>query len=72
MAAAFSHFANVVDGLVIDLAQTEVECATLVTGPLALREGFASMRDYPLSQPGAQLGYAALKSQASASAGGTR
>ena len=69
---SLSHFANVVDGLVIDLAQTEVERATFVSGPLAPREGFASMRDYLLSQPGAQLGYAALKSRLSAGAGGTR
>jgi hypothetical protein len=69
---SLSHFANVVDGLVIDLAQTEVERATLVSGPMEPREDFASMRDYLLSQPGAQLSYAALKSRLSASAGRTR
>lgn len=67
-----SHFANVVDGLVIDLAQTEVEHATVVPGPPDEHHEFASMRAFVLAQPGAEIGYAALKSRLTVAVGAAR
>jgi hypothetical protein len=57
---AYSHFANIVDGLVIDLAQSETERAAEVIAAPGDHAGFPSMRAYVLAQPGAQQSYAAL------------
>jgi hypothetical protein len=56
----YSHFANVVDGLVIDLAQTETERVASITAVAGGHEGFPSMRAYVLAQPGVDRSYAAL------------
>lgn len=56
----YSHFANIVDGLVIDLAQSETERAAEVIATPGDHAGFSSMRAYVLAQPGAQRSYAAL------------
>jgi hypothetical protein len=69
---AISHFANVVDGLVIDLAQTEVEHGTAEPGWIDRHDGFASMRTFVLAQPGADIRYAALKSRLAEIAGSAR
>lgn len=69
---AISHFANVVDGLVIDFAQTEIEHTTSVPGPADEDRGFPSMRAYVLAQPGTAGGYAALRSRLAEIAGAAR
>jgi hypothetical protein len=56
----YSHFANVVDGLVIDLAQTETERVASIAAVAGGHEGFPSMRAYVLAQPGVDKSYAAL------------
>ena len=56
----YSHFANVVDGLVIDFAQAETERVASITATDGVHEGFPSMRAYVLAQPGVDRSYAAL------------
>lgn len=56
----YSHFANVVDGLVIDFAQAETERVASITVTDGVHEGFPSMRAYVLAQPGVDRSYAAL------------
>jgi hypothetical protein len=56
-----SHYANVVEGLVIDLAQSEIDRAASVGEAEGRHDGYASMREYVLAQPGVAKGYAALK-----------
>jgi hypothetical protein len=65
---AYSHFANIVDGLVIDLAQSETERAADVIASPGDHPGFASMRDYVLAQPGARQSYATLTARIGAPA----
>ena len=57
---AYSHFANIVDGLVIDLAQSETERAADVIAAPGDHAGYPSMRAYVLAQPGVEQSYAAL------------
>lgn len=57
---AYSHYANIVDGLMIDLAQSETERAADVIAAPGDHAGFPSMRAYVLAQPGAQQSYATL------------
>ncbi len=57
---AYSHYANIVDGLVIDLAQSETERAADVKAAPGDHAGYASMRAYVLAQPGVERSYAAL------------
>ncbi len=56
-----THYANVVEGLVIDLAQSEIERAAGIRDAVGRHEGYASMREYVLAQPGVAKGYTALK-----------
>lgn len=69
---AYSHFANIVDGLVIDLAQSETERAADVIAAPGDHAGFPSMRAYVLAQPGAQQSYAALAARIGTPAAGAR
>lgn len=58
--SAYSHFANIVDGLVIDLAQSETERAADVVAAPGDHAGYPSMRAYVLAQPGVEQSYAVL------------
>lgn len=57
---AYSHFANIVDGLVIDLAQSETERAADVVAAPGDHADYPSMRDYVLAQPGVWQSYVTL------------